>query len=91
MQVGGWQGVETTRRCERFSDDRKAVANDTFARAEGGKFEFVGRAEEIRILTAALEESFSGQGVLCSLTGPPGIGKTRLASELASRALERGA
>src|SRR6202162_5349678 len=91
MQVGGWQGVETTRRCERFSDDRKAVANDTFARAEGGKFEFVGRAEEIRILTAALEESFSGQGVLCSLTGPPGIGKTRLASELASHALERGA
>ena len=91
MQVGGWQGVETTGRSERFSADRKAVANDTFARAEGGKFEFVGRAEEIRILTAALEESFSGQGLLCSLTGPPGIGKTRLASELASRALERGA
>ena len=91
MQVGGWQGVETTRRRETFSDDKKALANDTFARAEGGKFEFVGRADEIRILTAALEESFSGQGLLCSLTGPPGIGKTRLASELASRALERGA
>jgi AAA ATPase domain len=91
MEIGDGQGVEAFPRREMFSDSRRAVANDNFARAEGAKSEFVGRNEEIRILAATLEESFSGQGLLCSLTGPPGIGKTRLASELASRALERGA
>lgn len=92
MEIGYWQGVETSRRREiMLSDNRKATANDNFARAQEANSEFVGRNEEIRILAATLEESFSGQGLLCSLTGPPGIGKTRLASELASRALERGA
>ena len=91
MEIGDWQGVEAYRRCEMFSDDRIAVANDRIAGAGGAKSEFVGRNVEIRILAATLEESFSGQVMLCSLTGPPGIGKTRLASELASRAVERGA
>jgi hypothetical protein len=91
MEIGDWQGVEAYRRCEMFSDARIAVANDRIAGAGGAKSEFVGRNVEIRILAATLEESFSGQGMLCSLTGPPGIGKTRLASELASRAVERGA
>ena len=51
----------------------------------------VGRTEEINNLGLALEETFSGQGWLYSITGEPGIGKTRLANEFASRARDRGA
>src|ERR1700722_4130455 len=41
----------------------------------------VGRTKEIINLDLALEESFSGQSWLYSVTGAPGIGKTRLATE----------
>lgn len=51
----------------------------------------MGRDAEIRNLADALEELFSGQGSIHSLVGQPGIGKTRLAREFASRARERGA
>ena len=54
MEIGDGQGVEAFPRREMFSDSRKAVANDNFARAEGAKSEFVGRNEEIRILAATL-------------------------------------
>jgi hypothetical protein len=91
MAIGDWQRGEGSLRLETFSDDRKALASDNLAKAEGLNSGFVGRNEEIRTLAAALEESFSGQALFCSLTGPPGIGKTRLASELAARALQRGA
>jgi hypothetical protein len=91
MEIGDCQGVEAFRHREVPSDNRKAVANESAARPDGARSEFVGRNEEIGILAAILEESLSGQGLLCSVTGPPGIGKTRLASELASRAVERGA
>jgi hypothetical protein len=51
----------------------------------------VGRTREMNHLTLALEESFSGQSCLYSVTGEPGIGKTRLATEFASRARDLGA
>src|SRR5271156_5704138 len=51
----------------------------------------VGRTKEIFNLDLALEESFSGQSWLYSLTGGPGIGKTRLATEFALCARDRGA
>ena len=51
----------------------------------------VGRTKEMNNLALALEESFSGQGWLYSVTGEPGIGKTRLANEFASLARDRGA
>src|SRR5580658_5108659 len=51
----------------------------------------MGRDAEIRNLADALEELLSGQGSIHSLVGQPGIGKTRLAREFASRARERGA
>ena len=51
----------------------------------------VGRTQEMNILTLALEECFSGEGCLYSVTGGPGIGKTRLANEFATRARDRGA
>jgi eukaryotic-like serine/threonine-protein kinase len=51
---------------------------------------FVGRVEELADLVSALEEAASGRGSLVLVTGEPGIGKTRLMSELAQVAAQRG-
>jgi hypothetical protein len=51
---------------------------------------FVGRERELVELTSALEGLEAGRGSLFLLSGEPGIGKTRLADELASRAAARG-
>lgn len=52
---------------------------------------FVGRERELGELLAALTEAEGGRGRLFLLGGEPGIGKSRLADELAARASERGA
>ena len=52
---------------------------------------FVGRDREMAELNKALDEALTGQGRLVMLVGEPGIGKTRLAQELASSAERRGA
>jgi Cdc6-like AAA superfamily ATPase len=52
---------------------------------------FIGRQQEMGKLKAILEDAFSGQGRLVMLAGEPGIGKTRTAQELASRAEASGA
>ena len=51
---------------------------------------FVGRDQELADLGSALEEASSGVGSLVLVTGEPGIGKTRLMSELARVAAQRG-
>jgi hypothetical protein len=50
---------------------------------------FVGRAQELTDLVGALDDAASGRGSLVLLTGEPGIGKTRLMSELARIAATR--
>jgi DNA-binding SARP family transcriptional activator/tetratricopeptide (TPR) repeat protein len=52
---------------------------------------FVGRESELTELTAGLDDAFGGRGRLFLLQGEPGIGKSRLADELLSRAKARGA
>jgi DNA-binding SARP family transcriptional activator len=52
---------------------------------------FVGRERELGELTGALEDAFAGHGRLVLLVGEPGIGKSRLAEEIASDARGRGA
>ena len=52
---------------------------------------FVGRQREIGEVKSALEDALSGQGRLVMLVGEPGIGKTRVAQELAGHAERRGA
>jgi DNA-binding SARP family transcriptional activator len=52
---------------------------------------FVGRERELAELLAGLEDVLSGRGRLFLISGEPGIGKSRLADELANRASLRGA
>ena len=52
---------------------------------------FVGRAGELAALTADLDAAVGGRGGVVLVAGEPGIGKTRLAEELAARATVRGA
>jgi DNA-binding SARP family transcriptional activator len=58
-------------------------------RARSGAF--VGRDRELDALADGLERALSGSGSAFLVAGEPGIGKSRLAEELAVRAAERGA
>jgi DNA-binding SARP family transcriptional activator len=52
---------------------------------------FVGRDRELAELTGGLDDALGGRGRLFLVAGEPGIGKSRLADELAARARVRGA
>jgi DNA-binding SARP family transcriptional activator len=52
---------------------------------------FVGRERELSMLLAGLDDAFAGRGRLFLICGAAGVGKTRLADEVAARAKERGA
>ena len=51
---------------------------------------FVGRERELAELESRLDDAMSGRGSLALIVGEPGIGKSRLAEELAVRARARG-
>jgi adenylate cyclase len=50
----------------------------------------VGRAWELTALTGILEQAISGAGAIVGVVGPPGIGKSRIASELSDIAAHCG-
>jgi class 3 adenylate cyclase len=52
---------------------------------------FVGRAEQLKRLTASLDEACNGHGSVAMLCGEPGIGKTRTLEEFSDLARQRGA
>ncbi|NRA04162.1 MAG: AAA family ATPase [Myxococcales bacterium] len=52
---------------------------------------FVGRQDSLDLLRASLADALGGRGSLVLLDGDPGIGKTRLAEELADHARASGA
>ena len=56
----------------------------------GTAFAFAGRSDELAVLTDAWKSSQEGPGHLVLLAGEPGIGKTRLVSELAVKVLDQG-
>ena len=68
--------------------DRPGVAAPASESASGA---FVGRERELGQLLGGLDDAFAGRGRLVLLVGEPGIGKSRLAEELARHARARGA
>ncbi|HVM98028.1 MAG TPA: ATP-binding protein, partial [Candidatus Acidoferrales bacterium] len=59
------------------------------AKRRGGVF--VGRSAELDELRGGFDEACRGHGRLFLLVGEPGIGKTRLADEMATHAVAQGA
>lgn len=51
---------------------------------------FVGREAELAVLVEALSRARAGEGQFVALAGEPGVGKTRLADELAAEARRLG-
>ncbi|MCH8063270.1 MAG: AAA family ATPase, partial [Chloroflexi bacterium] len=74
--------------CANKLDDSagEVVPNDFATSAD-----FVGRQRELGELVSALDDAFAGMGKMVMLVGEPGIGKTRIAQELAAIAEQRGA
>ena len=69
------------------------VARPRHARARPGRRAagaFVGREREVEELSAALDDAAAGRGRLFLVSGESGLGKTRLADEVASRAKDAG-
>ena len=59
-------------------------------RVRGGEAQLVGRERELSSLESALEEARDGRGLMVALVGEPGIGKSRLAHEIARHAEANG-
>jgi tetratricopeptide (TPR) repeat protein len=66
--------------------EEQAVCNARFVRRV-----FVGRKAELDTLRTGLQEAIGGRGRLLLIVGEPGIGKTRLAEQLATHAVQAGA
>lgn len=64
-------------------------ARKTTGPSKNRKTPFVGREKERAELSRALDELKSGRGGLVLIGGEPGIGKTRLAEEIAAEAVRR--
>ncbi|MGH7821493.1 MAG: AAA family ATPase, partial [Candidatus Binatia bacterium] len=59
--------------------------------ASSARSELVGRERELADLEAGLDDALAGRGRSFLIRGEPGIGKTRLADEIALVASQRGA
>ena len=59
--------------------------------AEPSRSALVGRVSELAEMIAGLDDAFAGRGRLFLLAGEPGIGKSRLAEELVTKARARDA
>lgn len=69
---------------------RAAAASRYEARARRGLSPFIGRDAELALLHEHLELARGGRQQYVAISGPPGLGKTRLAEEFLRQALRRG-
>ncbi len=67
-----------------------AIGEPTFLRAFTEGTTFVGREAERDILKRALDQALDGRGKMVLIGGAPGVGKTRIASEIGAEASRRG-
>ncbi|MDQ3548709.1 MAG: AAA family ATPase, partial [Chloroflexota bacterium] len=67
-----------------------STASDNAISVPAASVPFVGRERERGLLQHALDEMLAGAGRMILLAGEPGIGKTRLAEQLAVESSERG-
>ena len=68
-----------------------ATADEPTGEPEPGHRGFVGREDELSQLRRGLDAAVRGEGAAFMIGGPAGVGKSRLADELARDARERGA
>jgi AAA ATPase domain len=77
-----------------YGEQGQLEAKQGRARPRGGHAldepPFIGRAREFRQIMQLLEVSSQSHGQVVVISGPAGIGKTRLAEEVALRARRRG-
>ena len=83
------------RRGYRFTGDVVAVERGAAPTAgaparKPGDAPFIGRADALAALREAFAQAEAGRGGLALVTGPPGIGKTRLVEVFASEVASRG-
>lgn len=74
-----------------FNSDAKGLVEALEAPEPPKREDFVGRQRQMAELSVALDAAIAGRGQMVMLAGEPGIGKTRLAQELAFRAESLGA
>jgi tetratricopeptide (TPR) repeat protein len=70
--------------------ERMPASSEKRVAAPSVRARFVGRQRELAVMGAALADLAQGRGALVLLSGEPGIGKTRLAEELAGSAVDAG-
>ncbi len=64
--------------------------NTSFLRSLADRTTFVGRTEEHAALRRFLDQAVAGKGKIVMLGGPPGVGKTRIATEIGAEASDKG-
>lgn len=64
--------------------------NTTFLRGLVDRTTFVGRTREYAALRGFLDQAVAGEGRVVMLGGQPGVGKTRIATEIGAEASEKG-
>jgi DNA-binding SARP family transcriptional activator len=87
-------GIEPSRELRDL--ERAVLAQDPSLQRPGARATpraagiFVGRETELRVALSALEQAQAGCGSVVLLSGEPGIGKSRLADEVAAHARDGG-
>lgn len=85
------RGYQFTLPFEAPKAEPSAAPSAATRRQRGRATRFVGRDRELATLNGALTQALGGRGDLMLLAGEPGVGKTRLAEEIAETAAQQGA